>query len=141
MTWFPGLIFSYRLYIVGFALVKITISTNPKLTIYRNLFEKKGISSATYLVVWALGTVCLNDYLISCSFQEEMLNQNQLLGQVHPALRCCMVMPFNLIIILSSHHLYFQNIQCFILAMPLHMLIRCVITCIFSSVKNFYLCQ
>ena len=37
----PGPLFSYKLrYIVGFGLVEMTISTNPKPTIYRNLYEK-----------------------------------------------------------------------------------------------------
>ena len=34
------LVFSYKLrYIAGFGLVEMAISTNPKLTIYRNLYE------------------------------------------------------------------------------------------------------
>ena len=36
----PGAVFSYKLrYIVGFGLVEMVISTNPKPTIYRNLYE------------------------------------------------------------------------------------------------------
>ena len=36
----PGSVFSYKLrYIVGFGLVEMAISTNPKPTTYRNLFE------------------------------------------------------------------------------------------------------
>ena len=36
----PGPVFSYKLrYIVGFWLVEMAISTNPKPTIYRNLYE------------------------------------------------------------------------------------------------------
>ena len=39
----PGSIFSYNLrYIVGFGLVEMAISTNPKPTIYRNLYENTG---------------------------------------------------------------------------------------------------
>ena len=39
----PGPVFSYKLgYIVGFGLVEIAISTNPKPTIYRNLYENTG---------------------------------------------------------------------------------------------------
>ena len=35
-----GLVFSHKLrYIVGFGLVEMAISTNPKPTIYRNLYE------------------------------------------------------------------------------------------------------
>ena len=38
--WGPGRVFAYKLrYIVGFRLVKMAISTNPKPTIYRNLNE------------------------------------------------------------------------------------------------------
>ena len=38
-----GPVFSYKLrYIVGFGLVEMAISTNPKHTIYRNLYEDKG---------------------------------------------------------------------------------------------------
>ena len=38
-----GPVFSYRLrYIVGFGLVEMAISTNPKPTIYRNLYENTG---------------------------------------------------------------------------------------------------
>ena len=38
-----GPIFSYKLrYIVGFGLVEMAISTNPKPTIYRNLYENTG---------------------------------------------------------------------------------------------------
>ena len=36
----PGIVFSYKLrYIVVFGLVEMTISTNPKPTIYRNLYD------------------------------------------------------------------------------------------------------
>ena len=39
----PGTVFSYKLrYIVGFWLVEMAISTNPKPTIYRNLHENTG---------------------------------------------------------------------------------------------------
>ena len=35
-----GLVFSYKLqYIVGFGLVEMAISANPKPTIYRNLYD------------------------------------------------------------------------------------------------------
>ena len=38
--WVPGTVFSYKLRcIVGFGLVEMAISTNPKPTIYRNLYE------------------------------------------------------------------------------------------------------
>ena len=38
-----GSVFSYKLrYIVGFGLVEMAISTNPKPTIYRNLYENTG---------------------------------------------------------------------------------------------------
>ena len=38
-----GAVFSYKLrYIVGFWLVEMAISTNQKLTIYRNLYENTG---------------------------------------------------------------------------------------------------
>ena len=37
---YSGAVFSYKLrYIVGFWLVEMTISTNQKPTIYRNLYE------------------------------------------------------------------------------------------------------
>ena len=39
----PAAVFSYKLrYIVGFWLVEMAISTNQKLTIYRNLYENTG---------------------------------------------------------------------------------------------------
>ena len=42
----PGPVFSYKLrYIVGFGLVEMAISTNPKPTIYRNLYENTGPAS------------------------------------------------------------------------------------------------
>ena len=45
----PGTVFSYKLrYIVGFWLVEIDISTNPKPTIYRNLYENTGPDSNWY---------------------------------------------------------------------------------------------
>ena len=38
-----GPVLSYKLrYIVGFGLVKMAISTNPKATIYRNLYKNTG---------------------------------------------------------------------------------------------------
>ena len=38
-----GAVFSYKLrYIVGFGLVEMAISPNPKPTIYRNLYENTG---------------------------------------------------------------------------------------------------
>ena len=43
VTYPSGSVFSYKLrYIVGFGLVEIAISTNPKPTIYRNLYENTG---------------------------------------------------------------------------------------------------
>ena len=37
------IVFSYKLrYIVGFGLVEMAISTNPKHTMYRNLYENTG---------------------------------------------------------------------------------------------------
>ena len=42
-AWIAGAVFSYKLrYIVGFRLVEMTISTNQKPTIYRNLYENTG---------------------------------------------------------------------------------------------------
>ena len=42
-SYFTGAVFSYKLrYIVGFWLVEMTISTNQKPTIYRNLYENTG---------------------------------------------------------------------------------------------------
>ena len=39
----PGSVFSYKLgYILGFGLVEMDISANPKPTIYRNLSENTG---------------------------------------------------------------------------------------------------
>ena len=41
-----GAVFSYKLrYIVGLGLVEMAISTNPKPTIYRNLYKNKGPGS------------------------------------------------------------------------------------------------
>ena len=41
--YYSGAVFSYKLRcIVGFGLVEMTISTNPKPTIYRNLYENTG---------------------------------------------------------------------------------------------------
>ena len=41
-----GPVFLYKLrYIVGFGLVEMTISSNPKPTIYRNLYENSGLVS------------------------------------------------------------------------------------------------
>ena len=41
--WNPGPVFSYKLrYIVGLGLVEMAISTNPKPTIYRNLYGNTG---------------------------------------------------------------------------------------------------
>ena len=43
-----GPLFSYKLrYIVGFEFVDIAISTNPKPTIYRNLYENVGPGMVT----------------------------------------------------------------------------------------------
>ena len=43
LTYSSGAILSYTLrYIVGFGLVEMAISTNPKPTIYRNLYENTG---------------------------------------------------------------------------------------------------
>ena len=62
----PGHEFSYKLrYIVGVALVEMTISTNQKLTIYRNLFENGVHAQGRHFLVflelltihWARGTL------------------------------------------------------------------------------------
>ena len=48
-----GPVFSYKLrYIVGFGLVEMAISTNPKPTIYRNLYENTDpvLSTGVYIV-------------------------------------------------------------------------------------------
>ena len=43
LIWLSGPVFSYKLrYIVGFGLVEMAISTNPKPTIYRNLYDNTG---------------------------------------------------------------------------------------------------
>ena len=47
--WWESL-FSCKLrYIVGFRLVEMAISTNPKPTIYRNLYENKDTGHAFYI--------------------------------------------------------------------------------------------
>ena len=46
-TWSGRAVFSYKLrYIVGFGLAEMAISTNPKPTIYRNLYENTGPGQA-----------------------------------------------------------------------------------------------
>ena len=41
------LVSSYKLhYIIGFGLVEMATSTNPKSTIYRNLYENTGVTTA-----------------------------------------------------------------------------------------------
>ena len=46
-------VFSYKLrYIAGFGLVEMTIPTNPKPTIYRNLYEKTGAALDTCACWW-----------------------------------------------------------------------------------------
>ena len=43
LIWLSGPVFSYKLrYIVGFGSVEMAISTNPKPTIYRNLYDNTG---------------------------------------------------------------------------------------------------
>ena len=45
----PGPVFSYKLrYIIGFSLVEMAISTNPKPTIYRKLYENTGPGLVLY---------------------------------------------------------------------------------------------
>ena len=64
-------LYSYKLrYIVGFGLVEMAISTNPKPTIYRNLCENTGlqiVSSAIYFLelTRADGTKSAHVFLIS----------------------------------------------------------------------------
>ena len=42
-SYLSGAVFSYKLrYIIGFGLVEMAISTNPKPTIYRNWYENTG---------------------------------------------------------------------------------------------------
>ena len=52
----PGAVFSYKLrYIVGFGLVEMAISTNPKPTIYHNLYENTGPGRAQ----WSCMVLCV----------------------------------------------------------------------------------
>ena len=64
-----GPVFSYKLrYIVGFGLVEMAISTNPKPAIYRNLHESTGLAhSAVY------ATPCKNDLFANCLIEERVL--------------------------------------------------------------------
>ena len=49
-------VFSYKLqYIVGFGLVEMAIPTNPKPTIYRNLYENTArIKAVSWLITWKM---------------------------------------------------------------------------------------
>ena len=49
----PGAVFSYKLrYIVGFWLVEMSISTNQKPTIYRNLYENTDPAAYIFTSIW-----------------------------------------------------------------------------------------
>ena len=72
---YTGAVFSYKLrYNVGLGLVKMAISTNPKPTIYRNLYENTS-PDVHWLCVPTCKAVCIGSnckvvyYIEKCIFQ------------------------------------------------------------------------
>ena len=78
-----GAVFSYKLrYMVGFWLVEMAISTNQKLTIYRNLYENTG-PEGTYAMPAQLSSLIYgenaflskHDTFTQCWFNNRLTSQ------------------------------------------------------------------
>ena len=68
-----GPVFSYNLrYIVDLGLVEMAISTNPKPTIYRNLYKNMG--SDVVPLVWSLYEVVWQDLKLKTQLNMESYN-------------------------------------------------------------------